>query len=102
MLRRKSIVASDGGRRVPLSIEHPQPLVDTRRGHSYISNDIRTSRYTVIDFIPKQLFFQFSRVGNFYFLCVGIPQMVSSLLGLVLAFISGVDRLGNPFETHWR
>jgi phospholipid-translocating ATPase len=31
----------------------------------------------VWDFIPKQLFFQFTRVGNFYFLCVGIPQMVS-------------------------
>lgn len=78
LLRRKSVAASDGGRRVPLSIEHDHPLVDTRRGHSYISNDIRTSRYTVFDFIPKQLFFQFSRIGNFYFLCVGIPQTVRS------------------------
>lgn len=80
LLRRKSIAPTDGGRRVPLSIEHAQPLVDTRRGQSYISNDIRTSRYTVWDFIPKQLFFQFSRVGNFYFLCVGIPQTVCSSL----------------------
>ncbi|OAA77365.1 ATPase, P-type, phospholipid-translocating, flippase [Akanthomyces lecanii RCEF 1005] len=79
LLRRKSIAPTDGGRRVPLSIEHVQPLVDTRRGQSYISNDIRTSRYTVWDFIPKQLFFQFSRVGNFYFLCVGIPQTIPGL-----------------------
>ncbi|KAM3498512.1 hypothetical protein MY10362_008171, partial [Beauveria mimosiformis] len=79
VLRRKSLEPSDGGRRVPLSIKHAEPLVDTRRGFSYISNDIRTSRYTVFDFIPKQLFFQFSRVGNFYFLCVGIPQMVVAL-----------------------
>lgn len=76
ILRRKHIQASADGRHIPLAIEHDKPLIDTRRGHSYISNDVRTSRYTVWDFIPKQLFFQFSRVGNFYFLCVGIPQMV--------------------------
>ncbi|KAM3456398.1 hypothetical protein MY3296_001677 [Beauveria thailandica] len=79
VLRRKSLAPSDGGRRVPLSIKHAEPLVDSRRGFSYISNDIRTSRYTVFDFIPKQLFFQFSRLGNFYFLCVGIPQMIPNL-----------------------
>jgi phospholipid-translocating ATPase len=77
ILRRKHIEASKDGRHIPLRTEHPEPLVDVRRGQSYVSNDIRTSRYTVWDFIPKQLFFQFSRVGNFYFLCVGIPQMVS-------------------------
>ena len=76
ILRRKHIEASTDGRHIPLGIEHDSPLIDTRRGHSFISNDIRTSRYNVWDFIPKQLFFQFSRVGNFYFLCVGIPQTV--------------------------
>lgn len=74
--RTKGVSRSGNGRRVPLKIEHAEPLVDTHRGHAYISNTIRTSRYTVWDFIPKQLFFQFSRVGNFYFLCVGIPQTV--------------------------
>lgn len=78
--RRKSLVHSDSGRQIPLSIEHPEPLIDMRRGHEYISNDIRTSRYTLWDFVPKQLFFQFTRIGNFYFLCVGIPQMVSIFL----------------------
>ncbi|KAK1252242.1 hypothetical protein MKX08_003429 [Trichoderma sp. CBMAI-0020] len=48
-------------------------LTDVRHGQAYISNSIRTSRYTVWDFLPKQLFFQFSGIGNFYFLCVGIP-----------------------------
>ncbi|ATY66637.1 phospholipid-transporting ATPase (DRS2) [Cordyceps militaris] len=79
LLRRKSIAAPEGGRRVPLSIEHAEPLIDTRRGRAYISNDIRTSRYTFWNFIPKQLFFQFSRIGNFYFLCVGIPQTIPGL-----------------------
>lgn len=77
ILRRKHIVASKDGRHIPLSIEHAETLIDTTRGVAYVSNNVRTSRYTVWDFIPKQLFFQFSRVGNFYFLCVGVPQMVS-------------------------
>lgn len=76
ILRRKHVTVSTDGRRIPLQLEHEAPLIDTRRGLAYVSNSIRTSRYTVWDFIPKQLFFQFSRVGNFYFLCVGIPQMV--------------------------
>ncbi|OAA71609.1 ATPase, P-type, phospholipid-translocating, flippase [Cordyceps fumosorosea ARSEF 2679] len=72
----ESRTSSGGSRRVPLSIEQAKPLTDPRRGNqAYISNDIRTSRYTVFNFIPKQLFFQFTRVGNFYFLCVGIPQV---------------------------
>lgn len=79
LLRRNHVAASHDGRRIPLRVEHASPLIDPRRGYSYLSNDIRTSRYTVWDFVPKQLFFQFSRVGNFYFLCVGIPQMVSLL-----------------------
>ncbi|PCD45568.1 hypothetical protein AU210_001001 [Fusarium oxysporum f. sp. radicis-cucumerinum] len=79
VLRRKHVTVSTDGRRIPLELEHETPLIDTRRGLAYVSNSIRTSRYTVWDFIPKQLFFQFSRVGNFYFLCVGIPQMVPGL-----------------------
>lgn len=79
ILRRKHIVASNDGRRIPLELEHEKPLIDTRRGVSYINNSIRTSRYSLWDFFPKQLFFQFSRVGNFYFLCVGIPQMIPGL-----------------------
>ncbi|KAH7328733.1 phospholipid-translocating P-type ATPase [Stachybotrys elegans] len=79
LLRRKQVEVSKDGRHVPLKLEHEKPLIDSRRGLSYTSNAIRTSRYTVWDFIPKQLFFQFSRVGNFYFLCVGIPQMIPGL-----------------------
>ncbi|KFG87700.1 P-type ATPase [Metarhizium anisopliae] len=79
ILRRKHLSASKDGRHIPLAVEHSEPLIDTRRGHAYISNNVRTSRYTVWDFIPKQLFFQFTRVGNFYFLCVGVPQMIPGL-----------------------
>ncbi len=78
LLRRKALAPSTCGRRIPLQLAG-EPLVDERRGHAYVSNAIRTSRYTVYDFFPKQLLFQFSRLGNFYFLCVGIPQTIPGL-----------------------
>ncbi|KAL0935954.1 p-type ATPase [Colletotrichum truncatum] len=80
VLGRKSLPPSKNGRQIPLRLDQETPLSDERRGgHPYVSNAIRTSRYTVYDFIPKQLFFQFSRIGNFYFLCVGVPQTVPGL-----------------------
>ncbi|KAG6064554.1 hypothetical protein E4U32_000147 [Claviceps aff. humidiphila group G2b] len=79
ILRKKHMTVSKDGRRIPLAIEHSEPLIDARRGRAYVSNSVRTSRYTLWDFIPKQLIFQFTRVGNFYFLCVGVPQMIPGL-----------------------
>ncbi|EQB50527.1 hypothetical protein CGLO_10022 [Colletotrichum gloeosporioides Cg-14] len=80
VLGRKTLPPSKNGRHIPLQLDQEAPLTDERRGgHPYVSNAIRTSRYTVYDFIPKQLFFQFSRIGNFYFLCVGVPQTVPGL-----------------------
>ena len=79
ILRQKHIQDTHDGRHIPLTVDPDHALFDPHRGHSYISNSIRTSRYTVWDFVPKQLLFQFSRVGNFYFLCVGVPQMVCCL-----------------------
>ena len=79
ILRRKALPASQNGRRVPLAPLREEPLVDERRGYPYVSNSIRTSRYTVYDFFPKQLIFQFTRLANFYFLCVGIPQTIPGI-----------------------
>ncbi|EPE10524.1 phospholipid-transporting atpase 1 [Ophiostoma piceae UAMH 11346] len=83
ILRQVILQPSKDGRHIPLRLAldptRPPNLVDERRGHAYISNAIRTSRYTVLNFIPKQLMWQFSRVGNFYFLCVGIPQTIPGI-----------------------
>lgn len=79
ILRQRPLKPSKDGRHVPLQVEREYNLIDERRGHPYISNTIRTSRYTLIDFIPKQLIFQFTRLANFYFLCVGIPQAIPGL-----------------------
>ncbi len=75
----EALPPSKDGRRIPLAPHRPDPLIDERRGYPYISNSIRTSRYTVYDFIPKQLLFQFTRLANFYFLCVGIPQTIPGI-----------------------
>lgn len=79
LLRQKPLAPSADGRVVPLDPSRSPQLVDERRGHAFISNVIRTSRYNIFNFFPKQLFFQFSRLGNFYFLCVGIPQTIPGI-----------------------
>lgn len=79
LLRQKPLKPSKDGRRVPLRVAHTSSLIDERRGRPYVSNTIRTSRYTLWDFLPKQLLFQFTRLANFYFLCVGIPQAIPGI-----------------------
>ncbi|CEM07868.1 unnamed protein product [Vitrella brassicaformis CCMP3155] len=39
-------------------------------------NGIRTSKYTVITFLPKNLFLQFTHFANLYFLCAAGLQMI--------------------------
>ncbi|KAH8841375.1 hypothetical protein MCOR31_009469 [Pyricularia oryzae] len=81
----KPLPPSKDGRHVPIRFAGSQDgdkathLIDERRGHGYLSNAIRTSRYTLYDFFPKQVWFQFSRLSNFYFLCVGIPQTIPGI-----------------------
>lgn len=76
LLRPKPLPSSKGGRRIPLAVDRDDALVDERRGHAYISNSIRSSRYTVWDFLPKQILFQCTRLANFYFIVIGIPQAI--------------------------
>ncbi|OAA53859.1 ATPase, P-type, phospholipid-translocating, flippase [Cordyceps fumosorosea ARSEF 2679] len=94
LLRRKPLPPSRDGRHIPMN--HPDSLVDERSSRHYCSNFIRSSRYTVYDFVPKQLLFQFSKLGNFYFLVMGILQTIPGLstvgqwttIGPLLAFVA--------------
>ncbi|GLD99817.1 hypothetical protein PINS_up008545 [Pythium insidiosum] len=65
---------------------------DVRRTHEYAdhahrelgadryhSNIVRTSKYSLINFIPKSLFEQFRRVANFYFLIISLLQLFTNL-----------------------
>ncbi|KAI3317817.1 phospholipid-translocating P-type ATPase [Xylariaceae sp. AK1471] len=76
LLRQKPLPPSKDGRHVPLTAGDVRisPLIDERSGKHYESNSIRSSRYTILSFVPKQLFFQFSRLANFYFLVIGLLQ----------------------------
>ncbi len=38
----------------------------------HATNEIHTSRYTIITFLPRNLFMQFSRIANLYFLVMAV------------------------------
>ncbi|KAI0403704.1 hypothetical protein F4802DRAFT_570734 [Xylaria palmicola] len=98
LLRQKPLPPSQDGRHIPLNAGavRNEPLVDERSRKPYTSNSIRSNRYTLLSFLPKQLVFQFGRLANFYFLVIGILQQVPgwsptgkfTTLGPLLAFVA--------------
>jgi phospholipid-translocating ATPase len=79
LLRIQEIPPSKNGRHIDLDATRKKSLVDERTGKGYVSNTIRSSRYNAWNFLPRQLFFQFSKLANFYFLCISILQMIPGL-----------------------
>eukprot|EP01135_Chromosphaera_perkinsii_P002082 Nk52_evm16s217 gene=Nk52_evmTU16s217 len=55
---------------IPLGEEYQRP------GEMYCGNKIRTSKYTLLTFIPKNLFEQFHRVANVYFWLIAIMNWI--------------------------
>ncbi|KAI1173445.1 phospholipid-translocating P-type ATPase [Nemania sp. FL0916] len=98
LLRQKPLPPSQDGRHIPLNpgVVRDEPLIDERSGKHYTSNSIRSNRYTIWSFFPKQLVFQFGRLANFYFLVIGSLQQVPgwsptgsyTTIGPLLAFIA--------------
>lgn len=43
------------------------------------SNKIQTTKYSLISFVPKSIFHQFSRVANLYFLFTAIVMCIPSI-----------------------
>ncbi|ORY01483.1 phospholipid-translocating P-type ATPase [Basidiobolus meristosporus CBS 931.73] len=64
------------GRKIPISTALPKPYVREDTKKPYISNRITTARYNLWNFLPKQLYAQFSKVANLYFLFVACLQMI--------------------------
>ncbi|CAF0999134.1 unnamed protein product [Brachionus calyciflorus] len=54
----------------------PYDFNDSNVALKYASNRIKTSKYTILNFVPKNLFEQFRRIANFYY-----------LLNLIVTFI---------------
>jgi len=71
--------SSESGRRIGLNSTQLHPLIDPRTGRPFISNSIRSSKYNVWTFLPKQLWYQFSKLANLYFLSVSILQLIPGL-----------------------
>lgn len=74
--RRSPAPSTRNGRQIPIQAGRAQPLEDERRHKPYISNAIKTSKYNVLDFLPRQLLYQFSRLANAYMLVISILQAI--------------------------
>ncbi|KAG2187569.1 hypothetical protein INT44_005258 [Umbelopsis vinacea] len=76
LFRRKNGQADIHNRTIHLSPTIQFPLIDPATDRAFVSNSITSTRYNLFDFLPKQLYAQFSKVANLYFLFVAIIQMV--------------------------
>lgn len=79
VLRIQEIPPTKDGRHIDLDATRQEQLLDERTGKIYIGNTIRSTRFTVWNFLPRQLFAQFSKLANFYFLVISILQMIPGL-----------------------
>ncbi|CAK8565342.1 unnamed protein product [Lathyrus sativus] len=98
-------IGKQGFSRVVLCNEQDSFESDFR--NSYADNSVRSTKYTVANFLPKSLFEQFRRVANFYFLVTGIlaftklaPYTAVSAI-LPLCIITGATMVKEGVED-WR
>lgn len=73
------IPPSVDGRHITVGASRDEIRMDERTARPYIHNSIRSCRYTPLNFIPRQLYAQFGKLANFYFLCVSMLQMIPGL-----------------------
>ena len=75
------------------------------------NNEISTSKYNCITFVPKNLVEQFSKVANMYFLIMGLLQMVNEISAsngipttyfplFVIVVISALKDLYEDYKRH--
>ncbi|KAG6899806.1 hypothetical protein C0993_006629 [Termitomyces sp. T159_Od127] len=73
--------------------------------HVYCTNQVLTSKYTIITFIPRNLLEQFRRVANIFFLAIAILQFFNKfstispgLVILPLLIVLGITALKDGYE----
>lgn len=81
--------------------EHPN--------HRYLDNYVRTTKYTVLSFLPKNLFEQFHRFANLYFLFIVLLNWVPAINAfgkeismLPVIFVLAVTAIKDIFEDRRR
>lgn len=77
--------------------------------HGYLGNNIRTTKYTFLSFLPKNLFEQFHRFANLYFLLIvllnWIPQINAfgkEIAMIPVIFVLGVTAVKDIYEDRRR
>ncbi|XP_062516349.1 phospholipid-transporting ATPase ID-like isoform X2 [Corticium candelabrum] len=93
-----------GNERVVIANDPSQP-----EGNDYAGNRIVTSKYNILTFLPKNLFEQFQRVANVYFLFLLILQLVPQISSLnpvttavPLVFVLGVTAVKDAYDDFLR
>lgn len=91
---------------------HTVPAKTPKRDHpngKYVDNKIRTTKYTLLTFLPKNLCEQFHRVANLYFIFIQCLNWVPKLnvfgkeiAMLPLMFVLGVTAIKDLFEDRRR
>src|SRR5438067_9066673 len=75
--------AENGSQKRQIYVNIPIPRKDLDQcgelKKCFVTNKIRTSKYTLLTFLPKNLFEQFRRVANVYFLFLIILQLFPSI-----------------------
>ena len=56
-------------------LNDPEAQLAYNTKEKYLPNSVRTTKYTLLTFLPKNLFEQFRRVANFYFLITAAIQV---------------------------
>ncbi|KAI0636462.1 phospholipid-translocating P-type ATPase [Trametes polyzona] len=76
-----------------------------KKEHVYCSNQVITSKYTVLTFVPRNLLEQFRRVANMFFLAIAILQFFSifstvspGLVILPLIIVLAITALKDGYE----
>ncbi|XP_078067875.1 phospholipid-transporting ATPase IG isoform X1 [Mustelus asterias] len=83
---------------------HPTPGIETFLPPTFCDNRIISSKYTYWNFIPKNLFEQFRRIANFYFLIIFLVQVIVDTptspvtSGLPLFFVIIVTAIKQGYE----
>ena len=74
----------------------------------YLRNKIRTNKYTILTFLPLNLFHQFSRLANFYFLIVVLllqfnwAPISASAAVVPLILVIGISAIREAYEDYLR
>jgi phospholipid-transporting ATPase len=82
---------------------------DFNAAQKFAGNEIRTTKYTLLTFLPKNLFEQFSRAANLYFLFIAVLQFIPGISPvswwssvLPLTFVLAVTAVKEAVEDYRR